>query len=580
MEGNLPGFYIVRLGPRKADGDDLRGSYIQPDVDIRNFDISENYRDFYDKTIWSKQLPPEVVVDFGQPPRLPNVYTTEQGLRTYDLKPDIGDFLILVHGSRNPSGDGNKARRGLISLAQVVDIHFYQNKRLDHSLKPKKVEQSVWTKSRCVLRAKVLTVAPKFLITPTEFKQSIYYTKSGLNEQEATLGIGSTSASGNIGPLFSGEDEDINEEKVVNLLSLFKQFIPSLDEDLKDTKIATLIPKSVDSLAFQQSVNQMEVGLDFNGLSHQKIYFGSPGSGKSRQVKIDTKGMAVFRTTFHPDSDYSSFVGVYKPTVSDGEIAYKYVPQVFAKAYLQAWQNLNVPVCLVIEEINRGNCAQIFGDLFQLLDRDDTGFSEYHLKADADFANYLADYLTDSANYTRFTGGLDELLLPNNLYLYATMNTSDQSLFPMDSAFKRRWDWEYVPIDYDDARQLIIKLSDDWQFNWGVFIEAVNREIVELTGSEDKQLGNRFVKPVDGIVSREAFRSKVMFYLWSEIYKHETSTDDRNIFRYQPANKPDTVPFTFNQLFTKMSDDYGNPIDADLIILPSFMRQLGIERLS
>ena len=166
----------------------------------------------------------------------------------------------------------------------------------------------------------------------------------------------------------------------------------------------------------------------------------------------------VFRTTFHPDYDYAQFVGAYKPKKEGNAITYSFVPQVFAKAYAAAWKQYfaagnastaDNQVFLVIEEINRGNCAQIFGDIFQLLDRDSEGFSQYSIDADCDFAEWLKENGI----------GDGKLKLPPNLNILATMNTSDQSLFPMDSAFKRRFDWEYVPIKYAKDSDC----GDDWK---------------------------------------------------------------------------------------------------------------------
>ena len=217
----------------------------------------------------------------------------------------------------------------------------------------------------------------------------------------------------------------------------------------------------------------------------QQIFYGAPGTGKSYTINRDTKGEDVIRTTFHPDSDYSSFVGAYKPTTmeetvmtvigtkavpvenTDGterkesKIVYEFVSQAFLQAYVEAWKKYSEPnenerknQFLVIEEINRGNCAQIFGDLFQLLDRNDSGFSDYPIKADADMKRQLAkafqgmsvaqadciNALYDGRDVVKDVLSGEILLLPNNLYIWATMNTSDQSLFPIDSAFKRRWD--------------------------------------------------------------------------------------------------------------------------------------------
>ena len=262
----------------------------------------------------------------------------------------------------------------------------------------------------------------------------------------------------------------------------------------------------------------------------QIIYYGAPGTGKSHRIKKELKEMNVskeniFRTTFHPDSDYSSFVGCYKPTMKpvddkykavagkDEEIAYSFVPQTFIKAYTQAYKNPNENVYLIIEEINRGNCAQIFGDLFQLLDRDDNGVSEYPIKADSDLKMYLEGELKD------YPDGIKdgELCLPSNLYIWATMNTSDQSLFPIDSAFKRRWDWEYEPIKYKNT-DWVIEIGHN-KYSWTSFQHIINDKIFEATSSEDKMLGDYFVKPCNNVISEKQFINKVLFYLWNDVCK-------------------------------------------------------------
>lgn len=261
--------------------------------------------------------------------------------------------------------------------------------------------------------------------------------------------------------------------------------------------------------------------------SLQKIYFGNPGSGKSYKVETDTRGKKVFRTTFHPDSDYSTFVGTYKPLSDGTSIRYTFVPQTFTNAYIEAYKDIDTPVYLIIEEINRGNCAQIFGDLFQLLDRRNDGYSEYPINADKDLRDYIR---TELARYKGIDPDIEsegiedgKLRLPPNLHILATMNTSDQSLFPMDSAFKRRWDWEYVPIQYEGATsdQFTVTLSGK-QFRWIDFLKAVNDRIRRVTESEDKQLGNYFIK---FNIDENEFKSKVMFYLWSEVCKDEYLTE-------------------------------------------------------
>ena len=244
------------------------------------------------------------------------------------------------------------------------------------------------------------------------------------------------------------------------------------------------------------------------------------------------------------------------------------------KAYIHAWNCPAIPVALVVEEINRGNCAQIFGDLFQLLDRNESGFSEYPVLADTDLADYLRKKLLDLAYYTSITKDESRLMLPPNLSLYATMNTSDQSLFPMDSAFKRRWEWEYVPIDYapkdrqGNPLQFVIHLSDQAQFAWGEFIRKVNERIYQATQSEDKQLGYFFVKPADGkTITLDTFKSKVMFYLWYEVFRYES--EDRSIFKYTPSSGDQLKSFRYSQLFDAEGDT----------ILLSFLAHLGIPNL-
>ena len=272
----------------------------------------------------------------------------------------------------------------------------------------------------------------------------------------------------------------------------------------------------------------------------QKIFYGAPGTGKSHTINETTKLQPtenVFRTTFHPDSDYSTFVGCYKPTtlevpmrdvtgkiikengadVTENRIVYKFVAQAFIKAYLRAWQTKD-PVFLVIEEINRGNCAQIFGDLFQLLDRKD-GVSEYPIKADNDLAVYIGEELAKNSreNIPENVKSGEELVLPSNLYIWATMNTSDQSLFPIDSAFKRRWDWTYIPIS--NARKNYVIEVDGDQYDWWSFLETINSIIESTTRSEDKKLGYFFAKAKGNIISVETFVSKVIFYLWNDVFK-------------------------------------------------------------
>lgn len=336
-----------------------------------------------------------------------------------------------------------------------------------------------------------------------------------------------------------------------------------------------------------------------SNLTLQQIYYGAPGTGKSKAIKDLTFGEDIIRTTFHPDSDYASFVGTYKPiteevvlrdcngkkvideetneVVKEERIAYKFIPQAFLEAYVEAWKKLgskkseksdksynrihpallDTPEIftknkaskkqfLIIEEINRGNCAQIFGDLFQLLDRNEYGFSDYPIVADKDMQKYLEkefagweitnkdeiNQLYGEANMVNLIMKGERLVLPSNLYIWATMNTSDQSLFPIDSAFKRRWDWKYVPIREGRDKETNAPLNwyintGDKQYKWWSFISKVNELIGSLTNSEDKKLGYFFCKAKDGEIDADLFVSKVIFYLWNDVFK-DYGFDDKD----------------------------------------------------
>lgn len=284
------------------------------------------------------------------------------------------------------------------------------------------------------------------------------------------------------------------------------------------------------------------------------IFYGAPGTGKSHTVDNIIKGIKEkgqedyglgpgidFRTTFHPDTDYATFVGCYKPSMKNNRIEYHFTMQVFLKAYKCAWEDLNKQVYLVIEEINRGNCAQIFGDIFQLLDREPQtdGHSRYLIIPDDDIKSELFDskfkdkYITnlgieyEKEKNPEIAKKIEDgvLALPHNLTILATMNTSDQSLFPMDSAFKRRWEWKYIKIDYENKRiqDWIIKIGDK-EFKWKSALKGINDYIRERKNSTDKQMGEFFIMPKDNdIITFEEFRDKVLFYLFNDVFKGDRS---------------------------------------------------------
>jgi hypothetical protein len=557
-------------------------------------------------------------------------------------------------------------------------------------------------------------------------------------------------------------------------------------------RISNLRPTNDEINIFPENVSlsDMKTENEFGPL--QQIFYGAPGTGKSKTIKDETHGKSVVRTTFHPDSDYSTFVGAYKPTMDDVDtkvvpvvvnngislvnagtykekkIVYKFIPQAFLKAYLGAWKKFadratrtsvplahtfkindgeytitgvntndisfhrvfpfnishssvgrawneiwatgsfviptgaqpgvsvqqaiaqwiydNVQNCtkqsleegletlkksieekgqvpisrssqiytlskkengyfidtdgkcsktkiqdyyngnepesgarglqryfanllkdidsssfenawtrladavnkntdkvdlqaaksvlepqfLVIEEINRGNCAQIFGDLFQLLDRSDNGFSEYPIEADTDLQQEIerafkeGEYkLTNDINiegeiegYTSNYGATlsDDvqsgrvLLLPKNLFIWATMNTSDQSLFPIDSAFKRRWDWKYIKIKNHLEENYKIVVGEE-ERDWYEFIDRINEIIASMTSSADKQLGYFFCKAdKDGKISAKTFVSKVIFYLWNDVFK-DYGFEDTSLFRYVDEEDGKEKDLTFPDFY-------------------------------
>lgn len=388
-------------------------------------------------------------------------------------------------------------------------------------------------------------------------------------------------------------------------------------------------------------------------ISYQQIFYGAPGTGKSHSIKDDAavkeaeKKNLVFRTTFHPDSDYSTFVGAYKPTMKsseriyspeeltiklkeikttgttypchkfaakyweslkdltpdsikqilnacgftdnysveigkgvaigqeylnnpeDGKIIYSFCPQAFTNAYVEAW-NTEEEVYLVIEEINRGNCAQIFGDLFQLLDRKN-GISEYPVEADTDLQNYLCKALADTkrADIPDDVRSGKKLMLPSNLYIWATMNTSDQSLFPIDSAFKRRWEWKYIKIkegkDENGNKldwKVDVKMDESGTLlSWWDFIKKINEIIASMTSSADKQLGYFFCCAKDGVIDEETFVSKVIFYLWNDVFK-DYGFEDASLFRYTTKDE-DGKEMEKDLTFPDFYDEEGEKVNKE-----------------
>ena len=227
------------------------------------------------------------------------------------------------------------------------------------------------------------------------------------------------------------------------------------------------------------------------------------------------------RVTFHPNYSYAQFVGTYKPiqdSSDEKQIAYQYVPGPFMRIYAAAKQNPNNNYLLLIEEINRANVAAVFGDVFQLLDRNSDGESEYKVAASEDIKKYLAK----KGIYE------DELSIPSNMYIWATMNSADQGVFPMDTAFKRRWEFEYIGIDdnEDKVKDYEIPINSNQKVNWNELRKAINTRLIEMSINEDKLLGPFFLSKTvleNALDNPEnfvkLFKSKVIMYLFEDAAK-------------------------------------------------------------
>ena len=292
----------------------------------------------------------------------------------------------------------------------------------------------------------------------------------------------------------------------------------------------------------------------------QTIYYGVPGSGKSHKIDEKTKGLPdeqKIRVVFHPEYTNADFVGQILPKVKNGSVEYEFKPGPFTKILYRAYHNCNTPYCLIIEEINRGNAAAIFGDVFQLLDRIKKGdapenvngntfgegWSKYFVENE-----FINNYLRSPVEYSKegFTENHDKksvtfksgiifsentgIRLPPNLSIYATMNTSDQNVFTLDNAFQRRWEMELVQnvVDKKDEngiKQMNAKITvNNQSITWKDFQTQINSVIGEksndgLSSMEDKRLGCWFIKAENGVINEKHFANKVLKYLWDDAFK-------------------------------------------------------------
>lgn len=413
-----------------------------------------------------------------------------------------------------------------------------------------------------------------------------------------------------LGELFKANG--VQENDVVRLESRIDNGNPSFYITFLRPDEAQINPKSFCFSVINDKTQDMcEHSKNQEEKCLQQIFYGAPGTSKSYTINKITRDKEVIRTTFHPDSDYSTFVGAYKPTTDmlpicnelgepmkiggtslhKEQIVYKFVAQSFLQAYINAWKMWldGTPQYLVIEEINRGNCAQIFGDLFQLLDRNDVGYSDYPITADKDMQKHLCKAFEGinlpnvkvSEINSMYNGKPivekifkgEVLLLPNNLYIWATMNTSDQSLFPIDSAFKRRWDWTYMPIS-DAGKGWVIEVNRK-HYDWWDFVTKINDKIASTTSSEDKKLGYFFCKAdCKNVIKIERFVGKVLFYLWNDVFKDYEFNNE--IFNDEKDSEGQECKLTFDKFYK--SEGHESKVAEEKVEL--FLKNLDVRIVS
>jgi len=272
------------------------------------------------------------------------------------------------------------------------------------------------------------------------------------------------------------------------------------------------------------------------------IYYGAPGTGKSHSIDEQTDDDNSVRTVFHPETQYSDFVGCLKPSMNDDGIEYSFKHGPFIEALVKALKDPEHHYYLIIEEINRAPAAAVFGELFQLLDREKNGGSRYRINInDKDLLKLLKEILPGYFSDNK-------LYIPKNLSLYATMNSSDQAVMPLDTAFKRRWKFEYKPLDFSTSPSgnFEINTEDGMQtISWSIFAKAVNSILSTDSIPEDRHLGPWFVSteeiatPAD---AKKALTGKILMYLWDDVLRHS----ERSVLFHQDVKTFGSLVKKFN----------------------------------
>lgn len=294
------------------------------------------------------------------------------------------------------------------------------------------------------------------------------------------------------------------------------KFLQNTLYEITDEKILKTI-QEIENQIPEQIINEN------TSTSRNTIYFGAPGTGKSYTLNKDMNDLIssednYVRVTFHPDYSYANFVGTYKPIpLDDKMISYEYVPGPFMRTLVKALKNPNENFLLIIEEINRANVAAVFGDIFQLLDRKKDNSSRYTIDTSIDMKKYLEKELGQSS---------DKIKIPSNMYLWATMNSADQGVYPMDTAFRRRWNFKYFGIDNNEEEIENIKVTiNNTEISWNKLRKAINEELLtdEYKLNEDKLIGPFFAfdeyknTEITEEEFTEIFKNKIIMYLFEDV---------------------------------------------------------------
>ena len=432
---------------------------------------------------------------------------------------EIGDLLNFI---KNGTLDRDK-------VAEALLLHYYQNDKKTASRKAGELKAFYETSASSVM---TVMDGAQLIAFVDGLSPYFYNATEDMAHQKSGIWHSPFDESDRL-PEDEGYLTSCYEiKKPENLLFLYKKYY-EFQNSGKSVNIDNMFIPIIFQTGYQSSFER------------NRIIFGAPGTGKSFKLNCEkdallADGGEYERVTFHPDYSYANFVGTYKPVPckdSDGKdaITYSYVPGPFMRTYVKALKNSKTgvpkPFLLVIEEINRANVAAVFGDVFQLLDRGDDEASEYPIQASEDIKRYLAGELGGNPD------DYSEIRIPDNMFIWATMNSADQGVFPMDTAFKRRWDFTYLGIDDSEAgivgKKVILGQGEYRRIvEWNALRKAINNELLAYKINEDKLMGPYFISKknlpesemIDPTVFTRIFKNKVIMYLFDDAAKQKRIT--------------------------------------------------------